>query len=194
MPRYGLCVDVSRCIGCYSCTVGCKNWNRIEPGDPERIRIIDVTSGEYPHVSKWILPLTCMHCDHPPCVSVCRFGASYKREDGIVAIHPDRCVGCRLCVFACPYGARKMKQTRNVADGCNLCAEDIDEGKIPYCVESCPTEALIFGDLNDPKSAIRGVLTAERTETLLPDCRTRPKVFYANLGPAEDLKGDFFSK
>jgi len=192
MARYGLYVDVSRCIGCYSCVVGCKNWHRIQPGDPERIRLVDTTVGEYPDVSRWLFPLTCMHCEHPPCVAVCRFGACHKTDDGIVAVDPARCVGCQLCVFACPYGVRRMNKTLKVADGCDFCASDLNNRKIPHCVESCPTEALVFGDLDDPESRIRQLLATERTETLLPNCRTRPKVFYAAPGSFKEFAENLF--
>ncbi len=115
MARYGLCIDLSRCIGCYSCVVGCKNWNCIEAGEKGRIDIMDLFEGDYPRVDRWILPILCMQCDHPPCVAVCRYGASAQTEEGVVFVDPEKCTGCELCTFACPYGPRVMREEKEAA-------------------------------------------------------------------------------
>lgn len=181
MSRYGLCVDLGRCIGCYSCVVGCKNSNMIKAGEDGRIRLKDEIRGEYPRLSRWIFPVMCMQCDHPPCVSVCRFNASYKRKDGIITIDPKKCVGCELCTFACPYGARHMIGDPHVADSCDFCAERIDSGQLPYCVESCPMDALVFGDLDEPESEVRKLIDLKNAQPLKQKFKTKPKVFYANF-------------
>ena len=142
MARYGLCIDLGRCIGCYGCVVGCKNWHGVAAGETGRISLKDFFTGMYPQVSRWVFPVMCMHCEHPPCVSVCRYNACHQREDGIVIIDPKRCVGCELCTFACPFGLRTFRQNQGVADGCDFCLERISSGGLPYCVESCPTGAL----------------------------------------------------
>ncbi|MBN2123447.1 MAG: 4Fe-4S dicluster domain-containing protein [Deltaproteobacteria bacterium] len=189
MARYGLLVDLSRCIGCYSCVVGCKNWHRIDAGEKGRIRLLDLVLGTYPDVSRWVMPLMCMQCDRPPCVSVCPTRAGYRRDDGIVTIDPEKCVGCELCTFACPYGARTMRGDSPVADGCDLCANRVDEGLEPYCVESCPMDALVFGDLDDPGSPIRKAIDFEKAEPLFKKFKTRPKVYYANIGSLLETEG-----
>ena len=180
--RPGLLVDVSRCFGCFACVVGCKNWHGLPAGGPDRIRIVDIALGVYPHVSRWILPVPCMQCEHPACVAVCRFSACVRDEDGIVRVDADRCTGCELCTLACPYGARTIRPDTGKADGCDLCRDRLAEGKPPLCVEACPGEALIFGDLDDPESLIRRRIEETGAEALLRRYQTRPRVFYGGLG------------
>jgi len=184
---YGLLVDVSKCTGCKSCVVGCKNWHGIPGGEQGRIRIMDMTTGEYPNVSRWIFPVMCMQCDYPPCVSVCRYDAGFIDTHGIVSVDPKKCVGCELCTLACPYGARTMGQKGKAAKGCDLCMDRVQAGQLPYCVETCPTDALIFGDLDDPQSAISRLIQHEGAQPLKKKFRTHPKVFYAHLN--RDLPG-----
>jgi Fe-S-cluster-containing dehydrogenase component len=162
--------------------VACKNCHGIPAGEDGRIRILDTITGEYPEVERWIFPLMCMHCEYPPCVSVCRYDASYRTDDGIVAVDPKKCVGCELCVFACPYGVRIMRRDKNVADSCDLCLERVMAGEEPYCVQACPTGAMVFGDLNDPESGISRFIRRENAAPLKAEHRTKPKVLYANMG------------
>jgi tetrathionate reductase subunit B len=178
---YGLLIDGSKCTGCKSCVVGCKNWHSIPAGEEGRIRIMDLTTGEFPAVSRWIFPVMCMQCDYPPCVSVCRFDAGFIDEHGIVSVNLKKCVGCKLCILACPYGARYMGQNGKVAAGCDLCTDRVKEGQQPYCVETCPTEAMVFGDLDDPQSTISTLVQQEGAQPLKKKFRTHPKVLYANL-------------
>ena len=180
--RLGLLVDVSRCIGCFACAVGCKSWHGLAAGGPDRIRVLDLALGAYPHVSRWILPVPCMQCEHPACVAVCRFSACARGEDGIVRVDADRCTGCELCTLACPYGARFIRPDTGKADGCDLCRDRLAQGKAPLCVEACPGEALTFGDLDDPESHIHQRIEETRAVALLRRHRTRPRVFYAGLG------------
>ena len=189
MARYGLLIDVSRCIGCSGCVVGCKNWHGI-PGEEEgRIRLQDMTTGVYPQISRWVFPLMCMQCDYPPCVSVCRYQASYVGSDGIVAVDKDKCVGCELCTFACPYGARVMRNGGKVADSCDFCIERIREGVEPYCVSTCPTGAFVFGDIDDPQSEIFKRIKETKARALKKKFRTKPKVFYAGPDGLRDVLG-----
>ncbi|MBW2095415.1 MAG: 4Fe-4S dicluster domain-containing protein [Deltaproteobacteria bacterium] len=178
---YGLLIDVSKCTGCRSCVVGCKNWHDIPAGEHGRIRLMDLTTGEYPDVSRWIFPVMCMQCAYPPCVSVCRYDAGFIDEHGIVSVNLKKCVGCELCTLACPYGQRHMGQKGKVAKGCDFCMDRVREGQQPYCVETCPTDALIFGDLDNPQSTISTLIQQEKAQPLKKKFRTRPKVFYANL-------------
>ncbi len=103
--RWGMVIDTRKCIGCHACTVACIAENKLPPGVVYR-PVIDKEVGTYPNVTRRFLPRPCLQCDEPPCVPVCPVGATYSRADGIVAIDYDRCIGCRYCVVACPYGAR----------------------------------------------------------------------------------------
>jgi len=143
------------------------------------------------------MPVTvlCNQCDNPPCVSVCPTRATWKSEDGIVMMDYHRCIGCRYCMAACPYGARSFNwrtpdpfiekvdldyptRTRGVVEKCNFCRERLNKGLIPACVEACPEKALIFGDLEDPDSEVREVLRTHYSISRKPGLGTRPQVYY----------------
>ncbi len=121
MPRWGMVIDLDRCTACQACTVACKEENN-QPvagaADSARgrdlfwMQLLGAVEGEYPRVAGRFVPRPCMHCDEPPCVQVCPVGATTKREDGLVAQDADRCIGCRYCVVACPYGARSFNWRR----------------------------------------------------------------------------------
>jgi len=181
MVRYGLVINLSRCIGCHACVVGCKNWHGLPAGGPGRIRILDFTLGTDLDINRWILPLPCMQCEYPPCLAVCRFSACVKGEDGILKIDSKRCVGCELCVLACPYGVIAMRTDTHKADKCDFCCDRLAHGQNPLCVDACPGEALIFGDLDDPKSAIRRRMDHADARPILKRHRTKPRVFYTGL-------------
>ncbi len=186
MARLGLLIDVTRCNGCGGCVVGCKQWHGLPAGEAGRIRLVDTTVGSFPDVTRWVFPVLCMQCQYPPCVAVCRFGACFTDERGGIRVDEKRCVGCELCVVACPYGARVMRQT-GLPDGCDLCLDRIEEGKDPYCVASCPTHALIFGDLDDPDSEISRRIREKNARPLKPKFKTRPRVFYTKADEIEPL-------
>lgn len=181
MARYGLYIDISRCLGCYGCVVACKNWYRIKAGYVGRKRIVDLTKGEFPNISRQIFPVSCMQCDNAPCLYVCPTGALYQRKDGIITIGAEECVGCKLCITACPYQALYFNPETQKADGCNFCAERIDSQSVPYCLESCSGEAMVFGDLDDPQSEISRLISATKAKPLSPQLGTKPKVYYAGL-------------
>lgn len=104
-PQWAMVIDLQKCIGCDTCTVSCKAENRTPPGVTYNV-VLEMELGAYPNVGHVNVPRPCMQCDNPPCVAVCPVKATYKREDGIVVIDADRCIGCRYCMAACPYGAR----------------------------------------------------------------------------------------
>ena len=174
-----------RCIGCYSCVVACKNWHQIGAGyDGGRISLMDLTEGEYPNISRTIFPISCMHCEDAPCIAECPVeGAIYRREDGILVIDKDKCTGCKdkLCIPACPYGALYYREDEAVVDMCDFCVERVDVGLAPYCVESCPTQAMAFGDLDDPKSDASKSIARTKAKPLLSEFGTKPKVYYAHM-------------
>ena len=106
-PQWGMVIDLAKCVGCDSCTVACKVENRTPPGTSYNV-VLEEEIGTFPNVRHVNIPRPCMQCEEPPCVAVCPVMATYKREDGIVVIDADRCIGCRYCIAACPYGARSF--------------------------------------------------------------------------------------
>jgi len=180
--KLGLVIDLDICVGCHACAVSCKEWNAQGYSAP----LNDVNAyGEDPH-GVWLnrihtyeadiegerstvhFPRSCLHCEEPACVTVCPTGASYKREeDGIVLVNPDTCIGCKLCSWACPYGAREYDYSHGVMKKCTLCVdriynENLEEiDRVPACVKACPTGARSFGDLGDENSEV-SKLVAQR--------------------------------
>ena len=120
----------------------------------------------------------CYHCDNPPCVTCCPTGASHVSDlGGIVKVTQNRCIGCKACVAACPYGARFIHPD-GYADKCTFCDHRVKEGKDPACVSVCPAHCMYFGDLDDSKSQVSELLRTRQWHTLLPEAGTRPRVFY----------------
>ena len=145
-PRYGMVVDLNRCVGCQTCTIACKHHNDTPPGVQWR-RVLDVEQGEYPNVERLFLVTGCQHCAEPPCVPVCPTGATRQRADGLVTMDYDTCIGCGYCAVACPYQARTIAHEREwyygapsrqeeqvfheervgVASKCTFCVDKVDE-------------------------------------------------------------------
>jgi Fe-S-cluster-containing dehydrogenase component len=126
-------------------------------------------------------PRSCLHCEEPACVTVCPTGASYKRaEDGIVLVNPDTCIGCKLCSWACPYGAREFDEDAGVMKKCTLCIDRIyntnipEEDRVPACVSTCPAQARHFGDLGDPASAVSRLVAERGGYDLMPELGYKP--------------------
>ncbi|MBI4495814.1 MAG: 4Fe-4S dicluster domain-containing protein [Deltaproteobacteria bacterium] len=139
--------DQSRCIGCQTCVVSCKDWNDVPAGKVAWLRKKTVERGEFPRVSVTFLHFTCFHCAQPPCIPACPTSALDKREkDGIVVIHPDRCLpNCQACLRACPYQAPQFPEGDAPMEKCHFCLERIEAGHHPVCVDSCPQRALDYG-------------------------------------------------
>jgi molybdopterin-containing oxidoreductase family iron-sulfur binding subunit len=114
-PRWGMVIDLQKCVGCDSCTVACKAENRTPPGVSYNV-VLEEEHGEFPNVTRTNLPRPCMQCENPPCVQVCPVSATYKMDDGVVNIDYDRCIGCRYCMIGCPYGARYFDFGENYDD------------------------------------------------------------------------------
>lgn len=114
--KWTMVIDLRKCIGCSACSVACKSENKLPPGVVYR-PVIEEEEGKYPNVTRRFLPRPCMHCDDPPCVPVCPVGATWKQDDGIVVIDYEKCIGCRYCIAACPYGARYFDFGINYTDG-----------------------------------------------------------------------------
>jgi molybdopterin-containing oxidoreductase family iron-sulfur binding subunit len=192
-------IDLKRCIGCYGCQLACKAENATPPG-VYYARVLKQEEGQFPTVRQLSLPVLCNHCEDPPCVEACPTGASFKwEEDGIVDIDQDRCVGCRSCMMACPYTnryfndqpqhyfpqgmtpyeqARTARHQHDVVMKCNFCRDRVRAGKLPACVENCPTVARYFGDLNDPLSEVSRLIKERGGFTLHPELGTGPSVYY----------------
>jgi tetrathionate reductase subunit B len=184
--RYGMVIDLRRCIGCHACSVACKAEFDVPLG-VYRSWVEYAEKGTYPNVRRSFLPRLCNHCEHPPCVSVCPTGATWKRkEDGIVVVDADTCIGCKYCIQACPYDARFLNPVTGVAEKCDFCVHRVDQGLVPSCVNTCTGGARIFGDLNDPESEISRVVATNPVTVLRPEQGTKPNVFYIALDHADE--------
>jgi protein NrfC len=176
---YGMVHDETACIGCTACTDACREVNNV----PEGVSRLDIVrsepKGEFPDVEYRFTRNSCQHCDNAPCVMVCPTGAAYKDEKtGIIDVHQEKCVGCGYCLLACPYQVRFFHPENGSADKCNFCRDtNLAQGKLPACVESCPTKALVFGDLNDPASEISKLLNNEIVYRDKLHLGTKPKLY-----------------
>ncbi len=199
MTRYGMVIDLGRCLACGACSLACKSENGTPPGVLWSKVMIRET-GKFPATRRTALPTQCMHCAKAPCVTVCPTGATTKRADGIVLVDYAKCIGCKLCESACPYGARTFvqaikpyyekygftpyetlmyaKHKAGVEEKCTFCVDRIAQGKDPACVTTCPAYARTFGDLDDPKSEVAKLVAQGKTYQLLPEQGTNPSIYY----------------
>jgi len=185
-------IDVGRCVGCYNCFLACRDEHAGNDHTPVAVaqpesghRWIDIhvrEQGSFPVLRVSYTPVPCLHCQDAPCMSAARDGAIRRRADGIVLIDPNKATGQRGLVEACPYGAIYWNKSANTAQKCTFCAHLLDQSwKQPRCVEVCPTQALIFGDLEDPTSEVAKQAAMATIEDLRPDFHARPLVRYLNL-------------
>lgn len=176
--NYCMVIVADRCIDCERCMEACrKGWKVPDYG--YRTRVLEIKKDG--HVS--FLPVPCMQCDDPPCVHACPTGASVKRkEDGIITVTPYKCMGCKICMLACPYDARYFNEEKGAIDKCDFCLPRLQKGLKPLCVEACPTHARIFGDLNDKNSEVYKILSDinRQVRMLKEDLSTEPRVFYTH--------------
>ncbi|GAB4406877.1 MAG: 4Fe-4S dicluster domain-containing protein [Thermodesulfovibrionales bacterium] len=177
MPKYAMVIDQNRCVGCMACIVSCKKENNV-PDEHFRTRVAEEVNGEFPKLRMELRSELCNHCDNPPCVYNCPTGASHKRPDGTVQVNKTRCVGCKACVAACPYDARYMNPDKGFADKCTFCEHRVKEGKLPACVETCIGRSRVFGDLDDPSSAVSKLLRENDVTVRIKEAGTLPRVFY----------------
>lgn len=184
--KLAMVIDLRRCYGCHTCSIACKSEFKVLLGT-WRAWVKQIDKGKYPNMKRYHLPRLCNHCEHPPCVDVCPSGASHKREDGTVLIHEDRCIGCRLCIAACPYDARFVHPDKHIANKCTFCVHRVDEGVVPACINACPAGARVFGDLNDPNSDVSKLVATQPVQVLKPELGTEPRVFY--IGAEKSVMG-----
>jgi Fe-S-cluster-containing dehydrogenase component len=211
--RWGMVIDLSKCIGCKYCVYACQAVNDVADDTRWNVYLLDQTeTGNIFHMTR-----PCMHCADAPCVHVCPVGATYARGDGLVVMDYDRCIGCRYCIVACPYSARSFNWTqrvdvnkyepewgsaeverrkRGVVEKCTFCVHRIDHGldqgltpgvdraATPACVNICPAGARKFGNLNDPDSEVARMIASMPVFRLREELGTEPNVFYI---PAEGM-------
>lgn len=203
--RYGFVIDTQRCIGCHTCAVGCrmennlpKNmwWNRVLTDGGENM---DTPEGVFPEITMSYVPLACQHCENPACVKVCPVGATYKDEKtGVVRQDYDKCIGCRMCMSACPYtgvrsfnweepqytidfsigGADVAAHQKHVVEKCTMCWHRLAKGEEPTCIRLCPERARFWGDFDDPDSEVSKLIQEREYKRLLEDRGTNPSVYY----------------
>lgn len=211
---FAFAISLSTCNGNRRCVYACAEENN-QTRDPAMhyIRVIELDrgtlnpehgdvsyTGEVPKPGKVYLPMQCNQCDNPPCVKACPVEATWKERDGIVVIDYDWCIGCRYCMAACPYGARRFnygepklethevnpqqgylsnrQRPRGVVEKCHFCLHRTRNGAMPACLEACPTGARKFGDLNDPASEVAQIVRNKRVFVLKEELNTVPRVFY----------------
>jgi molybdopterin-containing oxidoreductase family iron-sulfur binding subunit len=212
--RWAMVIDTRRCRekdGCTACIEACHEVHNVPEIPEEKHEVKWVWKEEYPRAfPNQVHPFTeesllkrqvlvaCNHCDRPPCVRVCPTQATFKNAEGIVSMDPHRCIGCRYCLAACPYGSRSFNwldprpyideiredfptRTKGVVEKCNFCVERLAKGKLPACVEAGRATgcgALFFGDLNDPESEVSQLLRTSNSVRRKPNLGTAPSIFY----------------
>jgi len=235
MARYGMAIDLDRCVGCQSCVVACKVENNVPFSSPEEsaqgreiawIQVVPELEGEFPNLRARHVPMLCMHCDVPPCVPVCPTGATYKSEStGIVGQIYPRCIGCRFCTVACPYTVKYFNwytpawpeemesrlppdvsiREKGLVEKCTFCSHRFEKARdrakakkrplregdyTTACQDACPTQAIVFGDLDDPGSRVSGMSRSTRAYRYQEELGTEPKVYYLSEGEWDVPSGE----
>lgn len=203
MTKLGIAINLERCVGCNTCANACKMQNNIPMNmlyirvETDGVDTADGAQGTYPDLSRTYIPVACQHCENPACLKVCPVGATYKDDMGRVEIHYDKCIGCRICMSACPYhGVRTFNweeptyvmeglgesgvapHQKNVVEKCTFCYQRLARGEQPACITACPGRARFFGDLDDPDSEVSKLLCERSHKQLLAERGTKPSVYY----------------
>jgi tetrathionate reductase subunit B len=181
--RLAFVIEQDRCIGCEACMVACSVENNVPTGKHRNWVINTRIQGRFPELSQEYIPGNCLHCEEPPCVDACPTSASYQREDGLVLIDPELCIGCKYCMAACPYNARYYDEERQVVDKCSACVHRLDEGEVPACVETCIGGSRHFGDILDPESEVAQLLAQGNARAFHPETGTGPMFYYISSDP-----------
>ena len=204
MTKLAIAINQTRCIGCQTCAFACKmqngvpegmRWNRVLT---EGCDVEDGARGTFPNLERTYTPIACQHCENPACLRVCPTGATYKDDKGRVEIDYDKCIGCRMCMAACPYtGVRSFNweepkytidfsvgsaevpvHQKHVVEKCTMCWHRLAKGEEPACVEVCPGRARFWGDLDDPASEVSRLIRDREYQQLLAEEGTKPSVYY----------------
>ena len=205
MTRLCYVIDMKNCIACHACAVACKVENNLPDGIWWARVLTDggasqeTPAGEFPNLTMRNIEVNCQHCDNPACVKACPVGATYKDPDtGAVRQDYDKCIGCRMCIAACPYtGVRSFnweepkyaigqdmgdadvpKHQKHTVEKCTMCWHRLAKGKQPACVEVCPARVRYFGDFDDPDSEVSKLIREREYMQLLPEKGTKPSVYY----------------
>jgi Fe-S-cluster-containing dehydrogenase component len=202
MHQWAMAIDIEKCIGCRRCLRACKEENHVPEDEGlnrtwlERYEMGPDGSLEAELITRtdladdvgvgdgdrgFFVPKLCNQCSNPPCVSVCPVNATFTTPDGVILLDRDRCIGCKYCVVACPYGARFLHPETLVVDKCTFCYHRITRGLKTACVQACPTGARILGDLKDPEDPVRQRLLDEALQVVKPSLGTKPRVYYKGL-------------
>ncbi len=239
MTTYAMVIDLKRCVGCGACIISCWNENNVQDGMFWANKI-SRTVGKFPNVRYDVIPTLCNHCGNAPCVNACPTKAMHKIDGGITMHDPDKCIGCKYCMAACPYGVINYNQEephqfwregqalmestsvpaevtekvggtvipyynpdreatlpgirpQGVVEKCTFCDHRVKVGELPYCVEACPANARIFGDLDDPNSEVNRILGKNHPFRLREELGTEPKIYYVksfSAGIYEKTKGE----
>ncbi len=175
--KYGFVIDNRKCIGCHACTTACKSEHEVPVG-VNRTWVKQVEKGEFPNTRRLFSVMRCNHCTDAPCVDICPVESLFIRADGIVDFDKDRCIGCKSCMQACPYDALYIDPETHTAAKCNYCAHRVDVGLEPACVNVCPEEAIISGDMEDADSKIATLLSRQQVKVRKAEKGTNPNLFY----------------
>ena len=198
MARYGMVVDLKKCVGCNACAVACKSEHNAPTGIL-LTAVLEKEMGKFPDSNRVFVPVLCNHCQNATCVDVCPTNATLQRDDGLVMIDYDKCIGCMACIEHCPYSVRQLVTEdralysdgktaferpvhqpipKDVVTKCDFCFHRVDQGLKPACVEVCPTSARVFGDLSEEQSEVSRLVANYDSWTMLPEQDTQPCVYY----------------
>lgn len=173
--KAGMLLDLDRCVGCHSCSVSCKTEHEVPLGN-FRMRVRYMETPDSKKIA--FAPLMCMQCEDAPCITACPSNALKKMDDGRVVVRESKCDLERECVSACPYGAISINEEKQVAEKCDFCTHRTELGLEPACADSCPSQAIQFGDLNDPLDPISIKIKEKGAKTWKEEAGTKPSVYY----------------